>query len=323
VRSIAGLLLFLSFNANAQFVPSGLSQTQQMDMLMRQQYTNYLTPQQQVQLAQMPPAQRLQVLQSINLGNNRYAMQFVPQTGTNMGQTMWAMQTQQNPLFNFFTALGAATKNPAEASYMEARREFTGYTSPDPSERRDPSEAAIDTMARATTKVSEMKDPVKPAVICNDCLTDPQPKLTAPAISGKGTIKTSGNGQISEDLNADVKCSYGGDVIDGIRLTFRTDLELKVEHNQVKHLKYTMYDGSKTCVADLTKFTQKKVGNTTNVVLRHPNNETFVVVGADNKTDRKNPTVNVSVNQFAKFCPQMNPKMFMQIAADPKTGTCR
>lgn len=323
MKIVAGLVLFFSLNINAQFVASGLPQAQQMDMLMRQQYTHYLTPQQQVQLAQMPPAQRLQVLQSINLGNNRYGVQFVPQTGTYMGQTMWAMHTQQNPLFNFFTALGAATRDPSQAYSMEARREFTGYVSPDPSERRDPPGAAIDTVVRGSARLAEMKDPGRPSVICNDCLTDPPPKLTAAAISGKGTIKTSGNGQINEDLNADIKCSYGGEVIDGKRLTFATDLELKMEHNQVKHLKYTMRDGKNICVADLTKFTQVKIGQTTNVVLRHPNKTTFVVVGADNTTDRKNPTINVSVSQFAEFCPKMNQRYFMQIAADPKTGTCR
>lgn len=294
-----------------------------MDAFMRQQYTGYITPQEQLQLAQVPPAQRLQVLQAIRMNNNQYAMQFVPQSGPNMGQTMWAMNDMRSPLFNFFSSLGSMTKSPDRAEYMEAREPVTAYRSPDASENREPSRAAVDTMNQTTAKLRDMKDSQR-TTECLNCITDPNPQFTASAISGKGTIKTSANGQIREDINADIKCSYGGDVTDGIRLTFAADLEVKVEHNKVTHLKYILKDGSKTCVADLSRFTQRPVGNTTNIVLFHPNNKTFVTVGANNKSpDRKNPSIHVSVNFFQSFCPQMNPKLFMQIEADPKTGTCR
>lgn len=316
VRILTGVVLFLSMQVLAQ-----VSATQ-MDIFMRQQYTGHITPQEQLQLAQVPPGQRLQVLQAIRMNNNQYAMQFVPQSGPMMGQTMWAMNDMRSPLFNFFSSLGAMTKSADRVEYMEAREPVTAYRSPDPSEHRDANRTAVDTMTQATNKLKDMKNPQK--ADCLDCITDPNPQLTAGPISGKGTIKTRANGQIREDINADIKCSYGGDVTDGIRLTFAADLEIKVEHNKVTHLKYVLKDGKKTCVADLTQFKQKQVGNTTNIVLQHPNGKTFVAVGANNKfPDRKNPSINVSVNFFESFCPQMNPKLFMQIEADPKTGTCR
>lgn len=322
MKFIVGLLLLISAPLYAQQI------TPEMDAMMRQQYTNYLTPQQQVQLAQTPPAQRMQVLEAMKLNNNTYAIKFIPQSGPMMGQTMW---TQYNPntqssMFSFLTALGAVTKSAGSADFMETREPISAYRSPDPEETTAPADAAIATMDRANGKLKDMKNPQKPAE-CQECITDPAPTLTAPPISGKGTIRTSNNGQTNADLNADIKCSYGGEIIEGKRLTFKTELEVKVEHNKVTHLKYVMHDGNKTCVADLNTFKQRTVSlgskPTTNVVLFHPNNETFVVVGTNSKSDPKNPSVTVSVNQFRKFCPQMNDKVFMQIEANPKTGTCR
>lgn len=324
MRSIAGLILFLSILAGAQTpVATPILQSQaQMDMMMRQMYPQYLTPQQQLQLAQVPPAQRLQVLQAIHMGNNQYAMQFTPQSGPMMGQTMWAMNNAQSPLFNFFSSLGSMTKSPERAEYMEAREPVTAYRSPDPSENREPSRAAVETMNQAATKLNDMKNPQK-ATACLDCITDPQPTLTAGPISGVGTIKTSATGQRKEDLNADIKCSFGGDIIDGIRLTFKATLELKIEHNKVLAFKYITYDGKKSCTVDLANFPQRQIGQTTNVGLNHKNGKTYVSIYPNNKTDRKNPAVSVGVNGFQDLCPQMNPKLFMQIEADPKTGTCR
>lgn len=323
MRSIASLILFLSTFAVAQTpvtAPTVQSQAQ-MDMMMRQMYPQYLTPQQQLQLAQVPQGQRLQVLQAINMGNNQYAMQFSPQSGPMMGQTMWAMNNAQSPLFNFFSSLGSMTKSPERAEYMEAREPVSAYHSPDPSENRESSRAALDTMNQATTKLKDMKNPQK-ATECLDCITDPQPTLTAGPMSGVGTIKTSAVGGRKEDLNADIKCSFGGNVVDGIRLTFKATLELKIEHNKVLAFKYITHDGKKTCTVDLATFPQRQIGNTTNVGLNHKNGKTYVAIYPNNKTDHKNPAVSVGVNNFKDLCPQMNPKLFMQIEADPKTGTC-
>ena len=82
---------------------------------MRQQYMGYITPQEQFQLAQVPPAQRLQVLQTIRMNNTQYAMQFMPQSGPMMGQSMWAMHDTRNSIFNFISSLGAMTKSPERA----------------------------------------------------------------------------------------------------------------------------------------------------------------------------------------------------------------
>lgn len=316
--------LFLSMNLYGQVGGQLSGQVSpQMDAFMRQQYTNYLTPEQSLQLAQIPAGQRLQVYQSVKMPNGTYAMQFVPQAGPYMGSAMWAQHNSSNALFNFITAMGAKTTVPERAMYMVPRSDISALRSPDPSENPDPSSSALMTMNRATTKLREIKNPQNIAD-CLECKTaDSQPQFTAPAIAGQGTVKTSGNGQIKEDLNADITCTSKGEVIDGQRLSFAATLELKMEHNQVKHLKYVLKDGNKTCVADLSSFQQRQVGNTTNVVLwSRQDPEAFVVVGSDNKTDRKNPTINVSLNQFAKYCPQMNPKYFMQTAANPKTGTC-
>lgn len=325
VRFIASFILFFSAFAVAQTpvaTTMTLQQQAQMDMMMRQMYPQYLTPQQQLQLAQVPPGQRLQVLQAINMGNNQYAMQFTPQSGPQMGQSMWAMNNTQSPLFNFFSSLGSITKSMDRVEYMEAREPVTAYRSPDPSENREPSQAALDTMNQATSKLKDMKNPQK-ATECLDCITDPLPTLTAGPISGVGTVKTSAVGGRKEDLNADVKCSFGGEVIDGIRLTFKQTLEMKIEHNKVISFKLVAQDGKKTCVIDLANFPQKQIGNTTNVGLNHKNGKTYVAIYPNNKTDRKNPAVSVGVNNFQDLCPQMNPKLFMQIEADPKTGTCR
>lgn len=292
-----------------------------MEMYMRQMYPQYLTPQQQVQLAQMPPAQRLQVLQAINMGNNQYAMQFVPQSGPMMGQTMWAMNNTQSPLFNFFNSLGSMTKSPERAEYMEAREPVEVYRSPDPSENSEPSRAALDTMNQATNKLRDMKNPQK-VTECAECMTDPNPTATAGPISGAGTVKTSAVGGKKEDLNADIKCSFAGEVIDGIRLTFKAELELKIEHNKVLAFKYITHDGKKSCIVDLATFPQRKIGNTTNIGLNHSNGKTYASIYPNNKSNPKNPSVSVGVNEFQDLCPQMNPKLFMQIEADPKTGTC-
>lgn len=297
----------------------------QMDLYMRQMYAQQLAQQQQqqLQMATISPQDRLKLLQSVNMGNNQYALQFVPQSGPNMGQTMWSSQNTQSPLFNFFTAMGAMTKFPDRAERMEAREPVQAYRSPDPEERREPSREALETMNTATNKLRDMKTPNKPAE-CLDCITDPNPTLTAPAISGKGTIKTSASGQIKEDLNADIKCSYSGDVIDGIRLTFAATIEAKIEHNKVVSFKYTATEGKKSCVVDLAAYPQKKIGNTTNIILEHSNKKTFVAIYPNNKSpDRKNPSVQFGVSNFNDVCPQMNQKLFMQIEADPKTGTCR
>lgn len=305
----------------AQAPATTMTQSQLMEIQMRQMYPQYLTPQQQMQLAQIPPAQRLQILQSYNMGNNQY-VQFTPQSGPMMGQTMWAMNNTQTPLFNFFTAMGAMTRSLGQASFMEAREPVTAYRSPDPEESRPPERSALDTMNQATAKLKDMKNPNK-ATACLDCITDPEPGLKAGPISGVGTIKTSAVGGKKEDLNADIKCSFGGDVVDGIRLTFKAELELKIEHNKVLAFKYIAYDGKKSCTVDLATFPQRKVGNTTNVALNHSNGKTYAAIYPSNKTDPKNPPVHVGVNNFQDLCPQMNPKLFMQIEADPKTGTCR
>lgn len=316
MKTVFGLLLLFSIRIFAQISP-------QMDAIMRQQYTHYLVPQNQIQTAQIQAGQKLQVFETIKLPNGTYAVKVVPQTGPYMGSSMWAQYNSKDPLFAFLTGVGAKTTVPDKAMSMIPSKNVTLYRSPDPAENPDPSSAAMMMVDRATTKLKEVKNPNSIAD-CVECRTaDPEPLLTAPAMAGKGSIKTSGNGKMKEDLNADITCSSSGDVIDGKRLTFAATLELKMEHNQVKHLKYVLKDGNKTCVADLTNFQQKPVGNTTNVVLwnrQFP--DSFVVVGADNKTDRQNPTINVSLNQFAKYCPQMNPRYFMQIAANPKTGVC-
>lgn len=317
VKIILGFLLLLTY-ANAQ-VPA---QPSQLDIYMRQMYPQNLTPQQQLQMATISPQDRLRLLQTVNMGNNQYAIQFVPQSGPHMGQTMWASQSAQNPLFNFFTAMGTMTKFPDRAERMEARAPITAYRSPDPEEYTPPARSALDTMNAATDKLKAIKNP-KPTE-CLDCITDPLPTLTAGPISGKGNIKTSATGQMKEDLNADIKCSYFGDVISGIRLTFAATLEAKIVNNKVVAFKYVATEGNKRCVIDLANFPQKKIGNTTNVVLEHANKTTFVSMYPNNKSpDRKNPSVHFGISFYSRLCPQMSEKWFMQIEADPKTGTCR
>lgn len=329
MKIILGLALFFAVYATAQvptFTPTvatvPVAPSPQLDIYMRQMYPQNLTPQQQLQMATISPQDRLRLLQTVNMGNQSYAMQFVPQSGPNMGQTMWASQSMQNPLFNFFTEMGTATKFPDRAERMEAREPVTAYRSPDPEERTPPARSAVDTMNAATDKLKAIKNP-KPTE-CLDCITDPLPTLTAGPISGKGTIKTSATGQMKEDLNADIKCSYSGDVIDGIRLSFAATVEVKIEHNKVQSFKYVATEGGKRCVVDLASFRQKQIGKTTNVILEHSNKKSFVAIYPNNKSpDRKNPSVQIGVNFFHEVCPQMSEKWFMQIEADPKTGTCR
>lgn len=317
----------MSLKAFSQAQPSP-----ELDLYMRQMYAQQLAQQQMIQKQQMQiqlqtatisPQDRLRLLQTVNMGNQQYAMQFVPQSGPYMGQTMWASQSQQSPLFNFFSSLGTMTKFPDRAERMQAREPVTVYQSPDPEERRPPSREALQTMTTATEKLSTIKNPNKPAE-CLECMTDPKPTLTAATISGKGTIKTSATGQIKEDLNADIKCSYGGEVIDGLRLSFAATVEAKIVNNKVISFKYTATEGKKSCVVDLAAFPQKQVGNTTNISLQNANNKTYVAIYPNNKSpDRKNPSVKFTVNNFHEICPQMNRKHYMQIEADPKTGTCR
>lgn len=314
-------LLFISIAATAQ-VPAPAQPSPQLDLYMRQMYAQNLA-QQQLQTATINPADRLKLLQTINMGHQQYAMQFVPQSGPNMGQTMWASQNMQSPLFNFFSAMGAMTKFPDRAERMEAREPVTVFRSPDQEERQEPARTALDTMNAATTKLQNAKNPNKPTE-CLECITDPLPTLTAGPISGNGTIKTSASGQMKEDLNADIKCSYGGDITDGIRLTFAATVEVKIVHNKVTSFKYVATEGKKSCVVDLANYPQKQIGNTTNVILRHANQKSFVAIYPNNKSpDRKNPSVSIGVSFFHDVCPQMNEKLFMQIEADPKTGTCR
>ncbi len=320
VRNLICLIVLISVKAFSQVQPNP-----QLDIYMRQMYAQELARQQQLQTATISPQDRLRMLQAVNMGNQQYAVQFVPQSGPNMGQTMWGSYNPNatNPLFNFFNAMGAMTKFPDKADRMEARESFLAYRSPDPEERTEPAREALASMNAATNKLKDMKNPNKP-VECHECITDPQPTLTAGPTSGKGTIKTSASGQIKEDLNADIKCSYAGEVIDGIRLTFKATLEAKIEHNKVISFKYTAEDGKKSCVFDLAKYPQKKIGNTTNVSLQHPNGKTFIAIYPNNKSpDRKNPSVSFGINNFHEVCPQMNQRLFMQIEADPKTGTCR
>ena len=322
MKNIFCLTLLISLKAFSQVQPSP-----QLDLYMKQMYAQQLAQQQQQQLqlqtATISPQDRLRILQSVNMGNNQYAMQFVPQSGPDMGQTMWSSTSTQNPLFNFFTAMGTMTKFPDRAERMEAREPIKAYRSPDPDERKEPSREALETMNTATNKLRDIKNPNKPAE-CFDCITDPNPTLTAAAISGNGTIKTSATGQIKEDLNADIKCSYGGEVIDGLRLSFAATVEAKIEHNKVVSFKYTATEGKKSCVVDLAAYPQKKIGNTTNIILEHANKKTFVAIYPNNKSpNRKNPSVQFGVSNFHEVCPQMNQKYFMQIEADPKTGTCR
>jgi len=330
VKYIIGFILLFSVFASAQaptFVPTATTfpapaQSTQMDIYMRQMYPQYITPQQQLQMATVSPQDRLRLMQTVNMGSNNYAMQFVPQSGPYMGQTMWASQSAQSPLFNFFSAMGAMTKSPERAERMQAREPVKVYVSPDPEERATPARSAVETMNTATDKLQAIKKPK--TAECLDCITDPLPTLTAGPISGKGTIKTSAAGQMKEDLNADIKCSYGGDVISGIRLSFAATLEAKIVHNKVVSFKYVATEGHKRCVIDLAHFPQKKIGNTTNVVLEHANKTTFVSMYPNNKSpDRKNPSVQFGINFYHKVCPQMSEKWFMQIEADPKTGTCR
>ncbi len=323
MKIILGLVLFFAVYAAAQ-VPTAVpaAPSPQLDIYMRQMYPQNLTPQQQLQMATISPQDRLRLLQTVNMGNNQYAMQFVPQTGPNMGQTMWASQSMQSPLFNFFTAMGAATKFPDRAERMEAREPITAFRSPDPEEHVAPARSAVDAMNAATNKLQAIKKPK--TAECLDCITDPLPTLKAGPISGKGTIKTSATGQMKEDLNADIKCSYSGDVIDGIRLSFAATLEAKIVNNKVVSFKYVAIEGNKRCVADLANYPQKQIGKTTNVILQHPNQKTFVAIYPNNKSpDRKNPSVQFGLNFFHDACPQMSQKWFMQIEADPKTGTCR
>lgn len=315
VKYTLGLVLFFSFYATAQVSP-------QLDLYMRQMYAQNLTPPQQLQMATISPQDRLRLMQAVNMGNQQYAMQFVPQSGPYMGQTMWASQNMQNPLFNFFTAMGTMTRSPDRAERMEARESITAYRSPDPEERVPPERVAVDTMNTATNRLQAIKNPR--TADCLDCITDTAPILTAGPISGKGTIKTSATGQMKEDLNADIKCSYGGDITDGIRLTFAATVETKIEHNKVVSFKYVATEGSKRCIVDLANYPQKKIGNTTNIILQHANQKSFVSIYPNNKSpDRKNPSVQIGMNFFSEVCPQMNEKLFMQIEADPKTGTCR
>ncbi|AZZ37173.1 hypothetical protein CIK05_10360 [Bdellovibrio sp. qaytius] len=322
MKNIISLILLISVKAFSQAQPSP-----QLDLYMRQMYAQQLAQQQQQQLqtATINPADRLRILQAVNMGNQQYAMQFVPQSGPNMGQTMWSSYNAnaQNPLFNFFSAMNTMTKFPDRAERMEAREPIQAFRSPDPEERREPSREALNTMNQATSKLNDIKNPQKVAE-CLECKTEAQPTLLAGAVSGKGTIKTSASGQMKEDLNADIKCSFGGDVTDGIRLTFAATLEAKIEHNKVVSFKYATQDGKKSCVVDLASYPQKQIGNTSNVILQHPNQKTFVAIYPNNKSpDRKNPSVSIGVSNFQDVCPQMNQKLFMQIEADPKTGTCR
>lgn len=323
VKYTLGLVLLFSIYATAQVtaaVPAASSP--QLDIYMRQMYPQNLTPQQQLQMATISPQDRLRLLQTVNMGNNQYAMQFVPQSGPNMGQTMWASQSMQSPLFNFFTAMGAATKFPDRAERMEAREPIRAFRSPDPEERVAPARSAVDAMNAATNKLQAIKKPK--TAECLDCITDPLPTLKAGPVSGKGTIKTSATGQMKEDMSADIKCNYTGDIISGIRLTFAATLEAKIVHNKVVSFKYVATEGNKRCVIDLANFPQKKIGNTTNVVLEHANKNTFVSIYPNNKSpDRKNPSVQFGISFYNKVCPQMSQKWFMQIEADPKTGTCR
>lgn len=323
VKYILGYVLLFSFYAQAQaptFVPT---QPTPMDIYMRQMYPQYITPQQQqLQMATISPQDRLRLMQTVNMGNNNYAVQFVPQSGPHMGQTMWANQSAQSPLFNFFTALGAMTKFPERADRIEAREPIRAYVSPDPEERTTPARSAVETMNTATNKLKTIKNP-KPAD-CLDCITDPLPTAKAGPIKGTGTIKTSAVGGIKEDLNAEIKCSYTGDVISGIRLSFAATVEAKIVNNKVISFKYVATEGSKRCEINLANFPQKKVGNTTNVVLEHANKNTFVSIYPNNKSpDRTNPSVQIGINFYSKVCPHMSDKWFMQIEADPKTGTCR
>lgn len=331
MKYILTLVLFLSVYVTAQvptFIPTATplpaqAQPTQMDIYMRQTYPQYLTPQQQqLQMATISPQDRLRLMQTVNMGNNQYAMQFVPQSGPHMGQTMWASQSAQNPLFNFFTAMGTMTKFPDRAERMEAREPISAYVSPDPEERSTPERSAVETMNTATNKLQTIKKPK--TAECLDCITDPLPTLTAGPIKGTGTIKTSATGAIKEDLNADIKCSYTGDVISGIRLSFAATVEAKIVNNKVVSFKYVATEGNKRCEINLANFPQKKIGNTTNVILEHANKNTFVSIYPNNKSpDRKNPSVQFGINFYSKVCPQMSDKWFMQIEADPKTGTCR
>lgn len=319
MKLAAGLLLLI---ANLVFAQVSPQQNMQMNTLMHQMYPQYLTPQQQLQLAQIPPNQRMQLMQSIYMGNNQYAMQFMPQTGPMMGQSLWAVNNSQNSLFNFFTSLGSITKSFQSAEYIEARESIAAYHSPDPSESRTAPEAAIEVMNKANTKLKVMKN-IEKSTECLDCITDPNPTFTAGPISGVGSVKTSGVGGPKEDLNADIKCSTEGEVIDGGRITFKASLELKIEHNKVKAFKYTAFDGKKTCTLDLTTFPQKQIGDTTNIGLNHKNGESFVVIYPANKLDKKNPILNIGASNYQDFCPQINPNLFMQIEANPKTGKCK
>ncbi|MES2801064.1 MAG: hypothetical protein V4654_01105 [Bdellovibrionota bacterium] len=324
MKYIFGFVLFISIAATAQ-VPAPVQPTPQLDIYLRQMYAQNLAQQQQQQLqtATINPGDRLRVLQTINMGNQQYVVQFVPQSGPNMGQTMWASQNMQSPLFNFFNAMGTTTKFPDRAKRMEAREPITAFRSPAPEERAEPARSAIDTMNAATEKLNDIKNPQKIAD-CLECITDPVPTLTAGPISGKGTIKTSASGQMKEDLNADIKCSYGGEVAGGIRVTFAATVEVKITNNKVTSFKYVATDGKKSCVVDLANYPQKKIGNTTNVILEHANKKTFVAIYPKNSSpDRKNPSVSIGVSFYPDVCPQMNEKYFMQIEADPKTGTCR
>lgn len=326
MKYIIYLSLFISVYATVQTAVATTPPIQpspQLDLYMRQMYAQNLARQQQLQTATINPADRLRIMQAVNMGNNQYAMQVMPQSGPNMGQAMWTSYNPQSSLMNFFTAMGTMTKFPDRAERMEVREPITAYRSPDPEESRPPARAAVDSMNAATNRLQAIKNP-QPSTGCLDCITDPLPTLTAGAIAGKGTIRTSATGQIKEDLNADIKCSYGGDVTDGIRLTFAQTVEVKIEHNKVKSFKYVATEGNKRCVVELANYPQKQIGNTTNIILQHANQKSFVSIYPNNKSpDRKNPSVQIGVNFFHEVCPQMNEKLFMQIEADPKTGTCR
>lgn len=314
------LIFLLSVKAFAQ-VPI----SPELDLYIRQMYAQQLAQQQQLQMVNISPQDRLRLLQAVNMGNQQYAVQFVPQSGPNMGQAFWGAYNPAaaNPLFNFFNNFGRMVTSPEKAERIEVRESFSAYRSPDPVENTDPAREALRTMSVASDKLKVIKNPLK-VVECQDCLNDPQPKLNSGSLAGKGNIKTSATGQIKEDLSADIKCSFEGDAAGGLRVTFKATLEAKIEHNKVKSFKYVAYDGKKSCVFDLSQYTQKQVGNTTNISLQHPNKKVFVAIYPNTRSpDRKNPSVNFGINNFQEVCPQMNPNVFMQIEADPKTGQCR
>lgn len=103
VRNLICLILVISVKAFSQVQPNP-----ELDIYMRQMYAQELARQQQLQTVTISPQDRLRMLQAVNMGNQQYAVQFIPQSGPNMGQTMWGSYNPNatNPLFNFFNALG-------------------------------------------------------------------------------------------------------------------------------------------------------------------------------------------------------------------------